>query len=475
MLVVALAVSVLPGPAGAASTGSITVSGAGVVDDSGNRTLIAAWKSTTVAVDVPADARPRELCVDLTRGPDSLSVACRSIGGSTANRTVSMAVDRWPANVSGPVTIVATVHTANDSADNDTVVRAERQAALLAADGDVDGDGLQNKAELDRGTDVQRADTDRDGLNDGMEVNRYGTAPTKVDTDGDHLGDGVEATRYGTDPTKVDTDGDGLDDGKEVGIYGTDPTKVDTDGDGLDDGVEIHRTGTDPTKADTDDDGLADGPEVNVYDTDPTQADTDQDGLADGVEVNRYNTNPTKADTDGDGYADGVEVNRYGSDPLRQNEDPANGSAGPADDRGPRRGLLPPALTELVPTDPTVLTALAMALLALASGLGLGAYVRYFDDGTGAPAATSSSDPPDGGDSSAHPDAWQVRQLLEEHGGRLPQSEIVEETGWSKSNVSRVLSAMAEEDQVRKIRIGRENLVARPGDEPEHARSPFEE
>jgi hypothetical protein len=75
----------------------------------------------------------------------------------------------------------------------------------------------------------------------------------------------------------------------------------------------------------------------------------------------------------------------------------------------------------------------------------------------------------------AHPDAWRVRRLLDEHGGRLPQSEIVERTGWSKSKVSRVLSAMAEDEQVRKIRLGRENLVTRPGDVPEHAGSPFDD
>jgi len=78
-------------------------------------------------------------------------------------------------------------------------------------------------------------------------------------------------------------------------------------------------------------------------------------------------------------------------------------------------------------------------------------------------------------DAPAHPDAWRVRRLLDEHGGRLPQSEIVERTGWSKSKVSRVLSAMADDGQIQKIRIGRENLVTRPGDEPEHAGGPFDE
>ncbi|WP_424019913.1 helix-turn-helix transcriptional regulator [Halorientalis pallida] len=88
---------------------------------------------------------------------------------------------------------------------------------------------------------------------------------------------------------------------------------------------------------------------------------------------------------------------------------------------------------------------------------------------------TTESAETDEADAPAHPDAWRVRRLLDEHGGRLPQSEIVERTGWSKSKVSRVLSAMAEDEQVRKIRIGRENLVTRPGDVPEHAGSPFDD
>ena len=88
--------------------------------------------------------------------------------------------------------------------------------------------------------------------------------------------------------------------------------------------------------------------------------------------------------------------------------------------------------------------------------------------------ATESAETADA-DAPAHPDAWRVRRLLDEHGGRLPQSEIVERTGWSKSKVSRVLSAMAEDEQVRKIRLGRENLVTRPGDVPEHAGSPFDD
>ncbi len=60
-------------------------------------------------------------------------------------------------------------------------------------------------------------------------------------------------------------------------------------------------------------------------------------------------------------------------------------------------------------------------------------------------------------------DEERVERLLREHGGRMKQSEIVEETRWSTAKVSQLLSSMAEEGRVEKLRIGRENLISLPG------------
>ncbi|MFA6198772.1 MAG: hypothetical protein WC734_06525, partial [Patescibacteria group bacterium] len=49
---------------------------------------------------------------------------------------------------------------------------------------DLDGDGLTNAEEVTLGTDTTKADTDEDGLNDGLEVNVYFTDPLNPDTDG---------------------------------------------------------------------------------------------------------------------------------------------------------------------------------------------------------------------------------------------------------------------------------------------------
>lgn len=68
-----------------------------------------------------------------------------------------------------------------------------------------------------------------------------------------------------------------------------------------------------------------------------------------------------------------------------------------------------------------------------------------------------------------------VRSLLGENDGRMRQSEIVDETGWSKSKVSMLLSEMAEAGELSKLRVGRENIVSLDGYEPEAAGSPFDE
>ena len=59
-------------------------------------------------------------------------------------------------------------------------------------------------------------------------------------------------------------------------------------------------------------------------------------------------------------------------------------------------------------------------------------------------------------------DEERVERLLDRNGGRMKQANIVEETGWSNAKVSQLLSSMAEEDRIDKLRIGRENLISFP-------------
>ena len=185
---------------------------------------------------------------------------------------------------------------------------------------DEDEDGLSDLDEELNGTDPKVADSDGDGLNDGMEVNILKTDPLVVDSDNDQLSDIEEVEIYRTDPIKPDSDGDGYDDGVEVLTHQTNPRKIDSDGDGLSDWDEIETYRCNPNNVDSDLDGVTDGAEVQVHRTNPTLKDTDRDKLSDGDEISIHRTDPLKLDTDGGGVGDGDEVEN-GGDPL----DPADG------------------------------------------------------------------------------------------------------------------------------------------------------
>jgi hypothetical protein len=72
-------------------------------------------------------------------------------------------------------------------------------------------------------------------------------------------------------------------------------------------------------------------------------------------------------------------------------------------------------------------------------------------------------------------DEDRVLKLIRENGGRMKQVNIVEETGWSKSKVSMLLSDMESEGSISKLRVGRENIISLEGFEPEATKSPFDE
>ncbi|MFC6905623.1 DUF7345 domain-containing protein [Halalkalicoccus tibetensis] len=56
-------------------------------------------------------------------------------------------------------------------------------------------------------------------------------------------------------------------------------------------------------------------------------------------------------------------------------------------------------------------------------------------------------------------DEERVLRLLAANDGRMKQASIVVETDWSNAKVSQLLSAMEEEGEIEKLRIGRENLI----------------
>ncbi|MFC7134903.1 MULTISPECIES: helix-turn-helix transcriptional regulator [Salinibaculum] len=135
--------------------------------------------------------------------------------------------------------------------------------------------------------------------------------------------------------------------------------------------------------------------------------------------------------------------------------------------------------------------AFVLALLLL---VGLGGGIAWYsgtlpdivsgsDDG-GAEAAQAETDTPATEGAAPEPaipeeellsDEDRVLKLLEDNGGRMKQVNIVEETEWSKSKVSMLLSEMEEAGDISKLRVGRENIISIKGEEPDAVGSPFDD
>lgn len=92
---------------------------------------------------------------------------------------------------------------------------------------------------------------------------------------------------------------------------------------------------------------------------------------------------------------------------------------------------------------------------------------RATDDDTPATERNAETDvePDHPADTQLLTDEDRVRRLLQEADGRIKQSAVVEELEWSKSKTSRVLSKMADDGTVEKLRIGRENVIELTDDE----------
>ncbi|WP_049952980.1 helix-turn-helix transcriptional regulator [Halostagnicola larsenii] len=137
-------------------------------------------------------------------------------------------------------------------------------------------------------------------------------------------------------------------------------------------------------------------------------------------------------------------------------------------------------------TSPLLVIALLIAAL-----VGAGALVRYYstdepsvelspeDDGSSAEAtgdtATTGAASQGLQEAELLTDEDRVVTLIEENGGRMKQVDIVDETGWSKSKVSMLLSEMEDDGTISKLRVGRENIISLEGHEPEATKSPFDE
>lgn len=247
---------------------------------------------------------------------------------------------------------------------------------------------------------------------------------------------------------------------------------------------------------DLDRDGLTNQYEVeqNLNITNP---DIDTDGYSDGREVNVYGTDPTDPDTDGDGIPDGAEIrkgtNANGTD-TPQSTEKSSVEEGANDQTDPRNQTEPVSWTLPVRSEFVVVG------LLLVGGAGVVLLWRYDErDGPSDPGEVSISR--GGGDSDVLADDSQTSgdsdtgeqlpsppsipddevlltdedrlyELVYERSGRMKQADIVEETDWSKSKVSRLLSEMEEDGVVNKVRLGRGNVIYLEEATPDAALNP---
>ena len=172
----------------------------------------------------------------------------------------------------------------------------------------------------------------------------------------------------------------------------------------------------------------------------------------------------------GDGTGDGETTDGTG-DTAQTGDDDSSADTPGTDENASGMGMAPFAVGGI------------LVLLGLGGGLAL--YATRTDETTAdepapeMPETTESTASPETGPAPTEEelltDEDRVLNLLEDHDGRMKQVDIVEQTDWSKSKVSMLLSDMEEEGDITKLRVGRENIISLAGEEPDAAGSPFDE
>ncbi|WP_408959241.1 helix-turn-helix transcriptional regulator [Natrinema sp. 74] len=73
------------------------------------------------------------------------------------------------------------------------------------------------------------------------------------------------------------------------------------------------------------------------------------------------------------------------------------------------------------------------------------------------------------------PDEDKILRMLVKRGGRVDQSTIHEETGWSNERLEEVIDRMEDDDQISAITVGRKRVICRRGFEPKGYRGHLNE
>lgn len=188
-------------------------------------------------------------------------------------------------------------------------------------------------------------------------------------------------------------------------------------------------------------DGLSNEAEVE-HGTDFTVPDTIGNGLTDWEEVRKYGTDPLSHDTTGDGIDDATLV-RFGLDPTEPYL--------------AHQYALVGLILVLIIVGVTVFGRRRLSsITSFFEGIGLLHQPTSQSGRSSLP--TNVQTAPDLDDSILTNEEY-ITQLLRQNGGRMKQRQIVESTDWSKAKVSRVLSKLEGHERIRKVPVGRENVI----------------
>lgn len=120
-----------------------------------------------------------------------------------------------------------------------------------------------------------------------------------------------------------------------------------------------------------------------------------------------------------------------------------------------------------LPVSPVWLAAAAVLTAALAAG-----WHRRRESGTaGTDNIDSSSSTPSSASASASgasaellSDEERILRLLEENDGRMKQQAVIETLDWSETKASQVVTDLHDAEKIERYRLGRENVLALPGE-----------